>query len=186
MSTSGPLIAAFDVATSVGVCLGKPGERQPFVTTWNLRNAGKPRPRRLLYFSNLLDKMFAENSVDMVRFESPLPIAVASKIGASEETMLLLRGAIGVLETCAMRAGIEDIDSFGVQEARKHFLGQARFPKGANGKSAAKDYVLIQCETLGIKVMTDHEADAVAGWVLSCALANPRLAHLSSPLFQNA
>ena len=154
------------------------------MTTWNLREAGKYRPRRLLLFSKLLDAFFQKHSVDIVRYEAPMAIAVANKIGASEDVMLLLRGAIGVLEERACAAGIEDIGSFTVQDARKHFVGRRTFPKGSNGKSAAKDHVLIMCHTLGIDVQNDNESDSVAGWSYCCALANPRLAALNTPLFQ--
>jgi crossover junction endodeoxyribonuclease RuvC len=176
-------IAVFDVATSVGLCVGKPGAKQPFVATWDLRAAGTARPRRLLYFSNLCDKLFAENSIDEVWYEKPMAINVASRVGATEETMLLLRGAIGVLEVCAERAEIK-IDSFGVQDARHHFVGQRTFPKGKNGKSAAKDMVLIKCDEIGIKVTNDNEADSVAGWSYVCALKNPKLAVLTTPLYR--
>lgn len=178
-----PLIAAFDVATATGVCLGRPSDRKPFVTTWNLREAGKSRPRRLLLFSRLLDSLFKGHSVDIVRYEAPMPIAVANRIGASEDVMLLLRGAIGVLEERACAAGIEDIGSFAVQDARQHFVGRRTFRRGASGKSAAKEQVMLMCRTLGIEVGDDNSADAVAGWSYCCALANPRIAHLSSPLF---
>ena len=110
-------------------------------------------------------------------------LAAMGFVGTSEETMLLLRGAIGVVEACAARAGIEDIALFNVQDARKHFVGQRTFPKGKNGKSEAKTMVLNMCHTLGIKVQNDNESDAVAGWSYSCALANPRIAHLVTPLF---
>jgi hypothetical protein len=36
---------------------------------------------------------------------------------------------------------------------------------------------------MGVDVATDHEADAYAVWWYACALHNPRLAHLSQPLF---
>jgi hypothetical protein len=184
--TDKTVVACFDVATSVGVCVGHAGAREPFVTTWNLRAAGTSRPRRLFYFSNLCDELFKRSAIDIVRFEAPMPLAVMAKIGTSEETMLLLRGAIGVLEASAARANVEDIGSFSVQDARQHFLGRRTFPKGKNGKSAAKDMVLIMCDTLGIKVENDNESDAVCGWHYCCALINPRTAMMVTPLFQES
>lgn len=183
-SSTKPLVAVFDVATSTGVCIGRVGDQHPSVATWDLRTAGTSRPRRLLYLSKLCAKFFADHRPDIVRYEKPLNIAVMSKIGASEDTLLLLRGAIGVLECEAARAEILDIDGFNVQDARQHFLGQRTFRRGSSGRSVAKDMVLIQCETLGIKVFNDNEADAVCGWHYECALLNPRIAHLTTPLFQ--
>jgi hypothetical protein len=178
-----PLIACFDIATSTGICCGRPGDPKPFVATWDLREAGTLRPRRLLYFSNLLDEFFKQNDVDVVAYEAPMPLAAMHQHGASEDVMLLLRGAIGVFEAAAARAEIEDIGAFNVQATRKHFVGQARFQKTASGRSMAKDMVLRQCDIIGIKVLSDHEADAVAGWFYCCALAHPATAHFSSPLF---
>lgn len=181
-----PLVACFDVATSTGVCLGYPGAKHPFVATWDLRVVGKSRPRRLLYLSELCDKLFRSNEVDIVRIEAPLPLSAMNKMGTSEEVMLLLRGAIGVMEMSAARAGIEDIGFFRVQDARQHFVGQRTFPRGKNGKSAAKDMVLIMCETLGITARNDHEGDSIAGWHYTCALQNPRIAMQTTPLFAQA
>lgn len=153
------------------------------MTTWNLREAGTARPRRLLYLSNLLDELFRSTIIDAAFYERPMPLAAMNKMGTSEDVMLLLRGAIGVLEAAAARANIEEIGSFGVQDARQHFLGQRTFPRGKSGRSAAKDFVLIACEQMGIKVANDNEADSVAGWSYICALKNPRIAHEVTPLF---
>jgi hypothetical protein len=151
-----------------------------------MREVGPSRARRLLYFSDLCDAFFSRHAIDVLRYEAPMPIAVASKIGASEETMLLLRGMVGVLECCGARAGIFDINSFSVQDARKHLTGQRTFPKNAKGKSAAKAAVMIMARTLGADCKNDNESDAYAGWSYTCALLNPRLAHLVTPLFAGA
>ena len=180
-----PLVAAFDVATSTGVCLGHVGDRTPRVTTWDMREAGPSRARRLLYFSDLCDEFFRHHMIDVLRYEAPMPIAIAAKVGASEETMLLLRGMVGVLECCGARACIFDINSFAVQDARKHLTGQRTFAKGAPGKSAAKLAVLKTARMLGVDCRNDNESDAFCGWSYTCALLNPRLAHLVTPLFRS-
>ena len=179
-----PFVASFDVATSTGVCAGRPGDRHPYVTTWDLRTAGPSRPRRLAYLSFLCDQFFRENKIDVLRFEAPMPLAVMSKMGATEETLLLLRGAIGVLESRAAIFNIADIGSFAVQDARKHLTGRRTFPRRADGKSDAKRAVMDMARTLGVEVKNDNESDAYAGWSLTCALLNPRIAHLVTPLFQ--
>ena len=173
-----PNILALDVANSIGFCLGRVGTSEPLIGSINLRDVGTARPRRLLYLAKALASMFARYAIDQVYYEAPMAIAVAARVGATEETMLLLRGAIGVVECEAARAGIEDIDSFTVQEVRKHLLGAGRLPKGT-GKKAVMDMVA----TLGYKVKDDNEADAVAGWLYCSALVDPRRAHLVTPLF---
>lgn len=176
------LVACFDVATTTGVCLGRSGD-SPRITAWDLREAGPSRSHRLLYFSSLCDELFRRHHIDVVAFEAPLAIAIAAKIGASEETMLLLRGAIGVLESRAAKVDIKDIRPFNVQDARQHFLGRRTFPKDKNGKSTAKAEVMKMAKVLGVEVPDDNGADAFCGWSYICALLNPRLAHLDTPLF---
>lgn len=111
-------------------------------------------------------------------------LAAMGKMGTSEEVMLLLRGAIGVLECEAARAEIPDIGSFNVQSARGHFVGARTFKRDASGRNTAKDAVIRQCAILGIEVHDDNAADAVCGWSYTCGLLNPRLACLVTPLFQ--
>lgn len=177
---SGPLIAAFDIATTTGLCFGAPGGR-PTLTTWDLRPAGD-RPRRLAHFHCLCTEFFRLYKIDKVRYESPLNLRAMFGSGTSEQVMLMLRGAIGVLECAAAQAGIDDIGSFNVQDARQHLTGFRTFPK-VKGKSTAKAQIMKMCKTLGIDAKTEDSADAYAGWSYCCALANPRLAHLTSPLF---
>jgi hypothetical protein len=70
--------------------------------TWDMRDGGTSRPRRLLYFSNLCDKFFKETTINIVRYEKPMPPSAMAERGASEEVILLLRGAIGVFEAATL------------------------------------------------------------------------------------
>lgn len=178
MSLLRPVILALDVATLTGYCLGRVGAREPLIGSINLRDVGTSRPRRFLYLAKSLASLFASHEIDQVRFESPMNIAVAARVGATEEVMLLLRGAIGVVECEAARAGIEDIDSFTVQEARKHVLDVGRVPKGTGKKEVMKAVT-----ALGYKCANEDQSDALAGWLYCSALADPRRAHLVTPLF---
>lgn len=172
-----PIIAAFDLATKTGVCWGKPGDK-PFLATWNLWEAGSFRPARLSHLWSLLCEFFEDERPDCVRYEAPMNLAGMGKAGASEEVILLLRGAIGVLEAAAFRAGINDIDSFTVFAARKHLTGQATW-KAKQGKAE----VMRVAKMLGVECANDNEGDAYAGWSYACGLANPRLAIAVTPLF---
>lgn len=171
-----PVIAAFDIASKTGVCWGVPGGK-PHLATWDLWKAGE-RPARLSLFWDLLCEFFTDERPDIARYEAPMNLAGMGKAGASEETMLLLRGAIGVFETAAYRAGIKDIDSFTVFKAREHLTGKARW-KSKQGKAE----VMRVAKMLGVEVANDNEGDAFAGWSYCCGLANPRIAHLNTPLF---
>ncbi len=177
----GPFIAAFDIASITGVCLGCPGDK-PIVASLNLKAAGTARPRQLFYFSEQLRKIFERYETDQVRYEAPLNIRVLMKIGAHDDTVAMLRGAIGVLEAEAARAGIEDIGSFDMHEARRHLTGFSTFPR-VKGKTVAKAKVWQAAKMLGVVCQDYDQSDAFCGWSYCCALANPRLAHISTPLF---
>jgi hypothetical protein len=176
-----PFIAAFDIATAVGACDGLVGAR-PRVWTWFLDDAGAPRRLKLCYFRRLLDEYFGSLHVDAVYYEQPVNLRVLMKIGATEETVALLRGAIGVIESSATHAGIQTVMPVAVQDARAALTGKRTFPKH-KGKSTAKDAIMDTARMMGVDVATDHEADAYAVWWYACAMNNPRLAHLSQPLF---
>jgi hypothetical protein len=164
------VIASFDIATQTGVCFGPVGGK-PKLMTWDLHEGGTSRPQRLYYLSQRLVQFFSENSIDVLRYEAAMSIAVANRVGSSEATQMLLRGAIGIVEAEAARARIPDIGSFTVHAARRHL--------GAVGKPE----VMRICRMLGVKVANDNESDAFAGWSYACGLANPRLAIAVTPLF---
>lgn len=173
-----PVLLAFDLATASGLAWGKIMDGRPSdLVTWNLRKGGKDRPARFYYFFQMLEEFFMETHVDYVRYEEPMAVATATRIGVNEETISLLRGLPAIVEVCAVRAGIRDIGSFPVLAARRHLLGQ-RAPKG-EGKQA----VMRALRVLGIETSDDNMADAAVGWLYSTAQLNPRVSHLSAPLF---
>ena len=187
----GPMIAAFDVATAVGCCDGRTGARVPRVWTWHLDDAGKVRAYRLAFLRRLFDAYFAEGKPDRVVYERPLPLGVimSAKKGSgfvvSDDQLMFLRGAIGVLESCAANAGIPVIEAISVQDARQHLTGQRTYPKAKKGQpSPAKLAVQERARVLGVACETFDEADAFAIWSYDVARANPRLAHLNTPLFR--
>jgi hypothetical protein len=102
------------------------------------------------------------------------------QIGATEDTVALLRGAIGVLEATAAEAGVHRIEAVAVQDARQSLTGRRTFAKGGEAKLA----VISAARSMGVAVATDHEADAYAVFWYASAMHNPRLAHLSTPLFR--
>ena len=176
-------IAAFDIATAVGACDGLIGAR-PRVFTWWLDDAGKSRAVKLCYFRRLLDLYFAEQHVDAVYYEEPMNLRAMMNMGTSESTIALLRGAIGVIESCAVHHGVQVIGGISVQDARQALTGRRTFPR-VNGKSTAKDAIIDVARMLKVDVATEHEADAFAVWNYACAMQNPRIAHLNTPLFHS-
>lgn len=176
------LIAAFDVATATGCADGRPADGKPRFWTWDLSDAGDARPQRLALLRRFCDSYFEQQrnerrQVDEVVYELPLGIGTIARMMAarqfntSEDVLLMLRGAIGVLEGCAAHAGVPIIRGMDIKDARKHLTGQRTFPSGD-----AKDATTRGCRALGWRVENDNEADACALWSLACGQANPRLA----------
>lgn len=192
MKNGPPLIAGFDIATSCGCAHGVAGVR-PRVWTWNLREHGKVRTDKLAALMRYCERYFASYRVDALFYEKPLPISAllaqaqkggvqaAFRMGATEDTIALLRGAIGVIEACAARAGVPRIEAVSVQEARTHLLGRGHIPKG-QGKALVRE----RCRVLGWHTANEDESDACAIWSLGCGLMSPMAAHMSTPLFSNA
>ncbi len=174
------LIAGFDIATTVGVAYGRPDD-VPKLLTWNLRNAGKSRPYRLAALADHCFAFFGEVSPDMLFYEQGLSIGAAYQIGMNEGTVAMLRGAIGVVEAVAAKSKIPVIRAVSVQDARKHLLGKGHIPKGEG-----KHLVFDRCKALRWPVTNEDESDAAAIFSYGCALANPRIGHLVTPLFSGA
>jgi len=170
------IIAGFDIAKSCGCADGAVGGK-PRAWTWSL-HVKDGRPARLALLRDFCDRYFAENPIDALFYERGLGIAVAMEIGMSDDTIAMLRGAIGVVEACAAKARIPRIQPVGVQEARRHLLGPGRIPRG-EGKRLVRD----RCDVLGWQTKNDDESDALAIWSLGCGLMNPLVAHLTQPLF---
>src|SRR5215470_13581612 len=129
------MIAAFDLASTVGGCDGEVGGT-PRVWSWHLRDAGKSRPARLLMLRRFLMAYFDEPGPQLtgVVYEAPLPLAVMMKIGASDDTVALLRGLVGVLEMSCEERGVP-VEPVPVQDARHSVLGWRRNPSGGRTKS---------------------------------------------------
>ncbi len=171
------LVAAFDIATVTGAADGDP-KGKPRCWSWNLREAGDSRPLKLAMLRDYTDRYLAETKPDAVFYERGLRLAAAMEIGMSDDTMALLRGAIGVVESCAATARIKRIEAIGVQDARRHLLGPGRIPKGQG-----KKLVFDRCCVLGWTPKNRDESDALALWSFGCGLTSPLSAHLSTPLF---
>jgi hypothetical protein len=176
-----PIIASFDIATKTGLCWGRPGSK-PQLASWNMRLAGT-RPARFNLFYEYCIQFFAEEDIDQCWYEMPMGLGSMHKVGASEETIALLRGLVGVLELAAYRSDVRHIEAYTVTAARKHFTGKGTFRNSRSNPRAGKAAVMEVCRMLGVKFEDDDQADAYCGWSFACSLNNPRLAIEVTPLF---
>lgn len=171
-------VAAFDIASTTGAAHGDVGDPKPRLWAWVLSDGGEERHQRLAYFDRYLSAYFAEYAPDVVAYEKPLGIAVIASMMAkglyrtSEDVLLMLRGAIGVLEARASAANVPKILPIDIKAARGHLVGQRTFPKGQDAKAAT----MRAAASLGWDPQDDNEADAAAIWSLVCAQENPKLA----------
>lgn len=183
------LVAAFDIATLTGCADGRSGGR-PRPWSWNLADAGKSRPVRFAMLRDYADRYFAECRPDCVFYEKGLPIAAlfaqvgkmgmqaAFRMGATDETIGFLRGAIGIIEASAAKAKIPHIEGLDVQVARRYLTGPGRLPKGEG-----KDIVFDWCRRLGWNPANTDESDAMAIWSMGCGQMSPAMAAMTTPLF---
>lgn len=187
------IILGIDLATVTGLCDGEIGTKVPRCWSWFLRDAGDSRPARLLMLRRFLVKYFETQPCDLVVYEAPMSLGAMSTMGASEETVALLRGAIGVLELTCEEHG-KPVESVPVQDARASVLGWRTNRKGSagtlrlkNGKvreETTKERVMREVNALGIPVDNDNTADAFVVWRWACNSRVPRLAVEQTPLFR--
>lgn len=175
-----PMILGMDIATSCGLAWGRADER-PEVMTWNLREGGKGRPKRLAWLLHSCSVFFANLRPDMLVYEAGMGLNAAMQVGTNEDVFAFLRGAIGIVEATAVLAQIPVIDAVKVQDARKHLVGSGRIPKGEG-----KGLVFQRCKMLRWPVTNLDESDACAIWSYGCGKASPLTAHMTTPLFSGA
>lgn len=179
-----PFIAFFDIATVTGCADGFVGDA-PRLWSWDARDAGEGRPWRLAHLANWFDAYFRDQHVDQAWCEAPMPVSILARMGergpaASEDVILYLRGAVGVFEAAAARAGVPLITMVGAQDIRQTFTGKRTFKDRDEGKRAA----MAIARMLDWNPVNFDEADAAAGWLHACAQTDPRVAFQISPLMR--
>ena len=157
------LVMAFDIATSTGVALGRPGSA-PRTTTVNL-GGGKSEAMKFAKAIAMTRELVGKYRPDLVVYEAPV---------AGPKTSHFLVGAAACVlgQVCDLGVRCEQVHMAAV---RKHFVGRnlriADFPgkSPTAAKKAMKQVVIDRCYLLGWQVRTDDEADAVACWDYACA-----------------
>jgi hypothetical protein len=150
---------------------------------WTWRLEGKTVGERLYCFANLLNGYFETDPCDRAVYELPTPTAVMADIGTNESTVAMLRGAIGVLlERC--HAHGKPVEGIAPQTARRLVLGWATNPKKSGIKTKARVIRDVR-SFFKINPQNDNEADAFVVWSAACAMMNPRLASVMTPLFRD-
>lgn len=169
-----PSILALDIATRTGFAFGRPGE---FPRSGSVRLAPQGASNGMIGRGMLrwLTDFLAVNPVGALYYEVPLdPRHMGNKTNFATARVLL--GLPFLVETIAEARGIFKLREAGVQDVRKHFVGEAR-PKD---KKAA---VLARCRQLRWAPEDDNAGDALALWDFACAIEAPGTAIATTPLF---
>ena len=167
-------ILCLDLATQMGWCEGIPGQK-PTSGTVRLAPPGSPSQAVLGGLVGWLGARLTAFRYRMVVFEAPLDPRW-QKAPRSEATARMLIGLCGITEGIAHQTN-HRIKEANVGDVRKHLLG-VRPQKGEG-----KPMVMRQLKTLGYAYRDDNEADAIALWLYSTALAESRIVQMTSPLF---
>jgi hypothetical protein len=159
-------VTALDLATVSGVCFGTPGT-VPTFQTWDLSRV-KGRGARGVEFMRKLLNHIEVYRPELVGIEQPMRPQIMVRLNSSQDVQMFLVGIVVLAETVCASRGIPTtlIDP---QQARQHFVGQARFPEAKQGKAA----VMKMCKVLRWSPENDNESDAGCLWDHLCAQQSP-------------
>ena len=167
-------ILCLDLATQMGWCEGEPGGK---ATSGTHRLA--PQGAHPAAISGGLIEWLGQRLTTfryrMIAYEAPMdPRHMKTNIN----TARLLLGLCAIVEGVAYQTGHgQRLREVNVHDVRKHLLG-GRPPKGE-----AKTQVTRMVTALGHKPADDNEADAIAIWHYASAIADSRIAQMTTPLF---
>ena len=170
-----PLVAAFDVASTSGICWGRPGETPLFETVKFTRDGDDdldPSWRAMTWAI----RWIKEHQPDKLFIEQPLP--AGSRGGrTSPEAIVRLNGLYHCIGAVAKAKRIL-VRPVNLQTARKLFIGSGNLPG-----EQTKRMVLERCEELGWRPQNNDEGDAGCVWFYACHMLQPGIMSRLGPVF---
>jgi hypothetical protein len=168
-------ILFLDLATTTGWCEGAPGEK-PTSGKIRLAPEGSPIAAKHGGLLAFLGTRLTAFRYRAVVYEAPRdPRHMGNK--TTMDTAMMLIGLTGVVEAVCHQTGHHRIMTADVHAVRKHLLGCR--PQAGN----AKHEVIAKLKTLGFAPSDDNEADAIAGWLHTCSVLDPKQALNTSAMF---
>ena len=159
-------IAALDIATLTGVCVGEP-EEVPQLSHNSFPSTG-PDIGRFLDAGEVWIRSFLQAiQPALVVFEAPV-LPQTTQIA----TVRKLHGLAGVIEMVCYREGVE------VAEAHLQSVKKALTGKG----NAKKPEMVAACRAYGFSPAVEDEADAFGVWLLTVRTRHPKLSHAWDPI----
>lgn len=186
-------ILGLDLGTVCGAADGRPGGK-PRTWTWNLNDAGDTPEAKFALWQVWLEnslRAYPDRNKLRIYYEQPWTLGqiiakTQSKKGlqTSDERIDFDRGLVGILKSVAYNAEIRHITPVPVMTARRQFLGKEQYSSICHADSDEQKRVVdVYCKLLGWQCANYNESDACCIWNYGAAKSNPRLAHLSTPLF---
>jgi hypothetical protein len=170
-------VLALDLATRFGWCEGEIGGKPRFGSE-RCAPSGAASPAVFGGFLKWMGTRMQAFRPNVVAYEAPLaPSLMRGK--TTVQTSRILLGLPAITEAVCDRVGIYTVLEARVDDVRQHFLG-VRTMRGDEAKRA----VMARCRQLGLDPPDDNAADAVALWDYVCAMRNPKLQALRTPLFE--
>jgi Holliday junction resolvasome RuvABC endonuclease subunit len=158
------IVMALDISTKIGFAVGTPAAKPAF-GTYPLPKPSDPDDfgSRFAALDKWLGDQITIHRPALLAFEAPIPPR-GDNMTSNWPTIRLLIGLVSVAEMGAAHAGIP-CEEVAVPTWKKGFTGTGR---------ADKADVITKCMSLGFRVATDHEADAIG--ILSHILHSHRQA----------
>lgn len=158
---AGDRIIFLDIATQMGWCVGAPGE-VPRSGTLRLARKGAPDEAVFGGMMSWLGALLTESRFARVVFEAPVGPGMAGKTNFA--TMRRLTGLCAISEAVCHQTQ-HPVYQASAASVRKVVLGNGR-PKDA------KAAVMAEIRARGFDPADDNEADAIAGWIYACSIAD--------------
>lgn len=168
----GPIMA-LDMGTSLGFCIGDPGQAKPRFGTHKLGRDGATHDERWHHLREWFMDQTAFEKPWALCVESAMNVAVALRMGNAAASLPYTLGLHAIIREAAIARGIAIVRTVDVDDHRKHFLGRSRF---SGGTREAKRAAIARCNSLGWNVPDDNAADACSVWDYACAIWVPKTA----------
>lgn len=156
-------VAAFDIATVTGVCVG---EACATPKAWSHDLGKGAHEMRFARITQLVWSVCKEHRPNLVAIEAPV---------GGPKTSHLLVGLWACATGAALLAGCK-VEKHNIGAVRSHFLGRNPTTRDFPGmskvaaKRAMKAQVMHRCNMLGWQVEDSDSADAAAVWDYACSL----------------
>lgn len=165
------MIIALDLASTTGICIGKPNT-SPIFFTESLGDVGGGHGERMAQAIRMTNRLIKQYQPTFIALEAPIKTNKTQKV--VEELLMGLRGCvIGIAHMHHV-----PLEQFEISTVRRHFIGH-----GGLKSKPAKDAVMKRCKQLGWNPKNFDESDSGAVWDYACSRQSRSHSLQGTPLF---